>query len=66
MQISELDNMKREKGCLDNTQTWKKLIFVRKPIFGIEKRPQIHSDSMHMKVRKIAIFPIYQIFSNRN
>ena len=44
-------------------QTWEKLIFVRKPVFGVEKFPQIYK---HIKVPKIVIFPLYQIFSNKN
>ena len=44
-------------------QTWEKLIFVCKPIFGVEKFPQIYK---HIKVPKIVIFPLYQIFCNKN
>ena len=40
------------------TQTWKKLIFVRKPIFGVEKCPQIQIVPKHIKVPDIAIFSI--------
>ena len=47
-------------------QTWKKLFFDRKPIFGVEKCPQIKIDPKHIKVPKIAIFLLYQIFSNKN
>ena len=39
-------------------QTWKKLIFARKPIFGVEKCPQIQIDPKHLKVSKTAIFSI--------
>ena len=38
------------------SQTWKKLIFVRNPIFGIEKCPQIQIVPKHMKVPKISNF----------
>ena len=37
-------------------QTWKKFIFVCKPIIAIEKCLQIHIVSKHVKVHKIAIF----------
>ena len=33
-------------------QTWKKLIFIRKPKFGVEKCLQIQKDPKHMKVPK--------------
>ena len=39
-----------------NIQTWKKLIFVRKPIFGVEKCLQIHIVPKHIKEPKIPIF----------
>ena len=45
-------------------QTWKKFIFVCKPIIAIEKCLQIHIVSKHVKVHKIAIFS--NIFSNKN
>ena len=41
-----------------NLQTWKKFIFVRKPIFGVEKCPQIQIVPRHIKVPKIEIFSI--------
>ena len=47
-------------------QTWKKLIFVRKPIFGVEKCPQIHIVPKHIKVSKVELFPMYEIFSRKN
>ena len=37
-------------------QTWKKFIFVRKPIFRAEKCLLIHIVPMHIKVPEIAIF----------
>ena len=43
-----------------------KLIFARKPIFGFEKSPQIQILPKHIKVPKIAFFPLYQIVSNKN
>ena len=42
-------------------QTWKKLIFVRKPIFGVEKCPQIHIVPKHIKVPKIPIFSMISV-----
>ena len=50
----------------DQAQTWKKLFFTRKPIFRVKKCPQIQIDPKHIKVPKIAIFLLYQIFSNKN
>ena len=44
-------------------QTWKKLIFSCKPIFGVGKYPHIHIVSQHIKMPR---FAIYQIFSNKN
>ena len=46
-------------------QTWKKLIFVCKPIFGVGKCPPIHIILKHIKVPEIAFFPLYQIVSNK-
>ena len=47
------------------SQTWKKLFFVRRPIFGVEKCPQIQIDPKH-KYLKLHFFLLYQIFSNKN
>ena len=47
-------------------QTYKKMIFVRKPIFRVEECPQIHIVPKDIKVNKIALFPLYQIFSNKD
>ena len=47
-------------------QTRKKLIFVRKPIFRIEKCPQIHIFPNHTKVTYIDFFPkILEIFEEK-
>ena len=48
-----------------NIQTWKKLIFVRKPIFGVEKYPQIHIVPKYIKLPRIAIFSIISDISNK-
>ena len=47
-------------------QTWKKLIFVCKPIIGFEKCLQIQIVLKHIKLLKMAIFKSYQIFSSKN
>ena len=39
-------------------QTWNTLIFVRKPIFGVEKCPQIQIGPKHIKVSEIIILSI--------
>ena len=44
-------------------QTWKKLIYVHNPTFGVEKCPLIQIDPKHINVHKITIF-IYEIFLN--
>ena len=46
-------------SCEDLSQTWKKLFFVRKPIFWVEKCPQIQIVPKHIKVPKTAIFFYY-------
>ena len=47
-------------------QTRKKLLFVRKPIFRIEKCPQIHIFPNHTKVTYIDFFPkILEIFEEK-
>ena len=43
---------------VNNDQTWKKLIFVHKPIFVVEKCPQIHMIHKHIKVLKMTILSI--------
>ena len=42
------------------------MIFVRKPIFGVEKRPQIHIVPKHIKVSNIAFFPLISDMLKKN
>ena len=46
------------KDYVWSKQTWKKLIFVRKPILGVEKYPQIHIVPKHIEVLRFASFAI--------
>ena len=48
------------KGTCD--QTWKKFLFVRKSIFGVEKSPQLQ---IVPRLIKLQFFPLYQIFSSQ-
>ena len=50
--------MKPHKDYPPITQTWEKLIFVRKQILGVEKCPQIHIVPNYIKEPEIAIFSI--------
>ena len=52
-----------EHSC---TQTWKKLIFVRKPIFQVKKCPQIHIFPNHIKLPKLQFLPVHFISLNKN
>ena len=48
------------------SKPWNKFFFARKPIFGAEKCPQIHIVPKHIKVSKVELFPMYEIFSRKN
>ena len=55
--MDKLESTDQWQVCQE--QTWKKLILVRKPIFRVEKCPQIQRIPKHIKVPKQEFFPHY-------